>query len=421
MAGVAVPTGRPGAMAAAGVGVIPEDRHDSGCVLGMTVAENLALADPHVVARRGHARPAGAARSARPRLMSEFEITAPGPDTPMRLLSGGNQQRVVLARELSASPTVLVAAQPTHGLDVGAIEYMGGRLRAAAESGVGVLLISTELEEILALAHRIVRRAPGADRRRDDPRRGRPGAHRPAHGRGGGVREIEELPLAVVDAAPVIPGGPPRAAGARRRRHASRRTWSRSPSRSRSARCSSPRPAGRGRRSSPPCSTAACARPARGASRSTTAAPLLIVAVGTIIATKAGLVNIGQEGQLLIGASCCRVRRRPHPRPRLVRARWPRSPAGVVGGALWAGLAAGMRFWRQVPEVISTLLLVFVAFQLVAYGLTKTLAAARPHAPHQQEQHRRAAADRHARSATCDLFGNDVSLSVVARPGAGRR
>ena len=155
VAGVAVPTGRPGAMAAAGVGVIPEDRHDSGCVLGMTVAENLAMADPHAVARRGMLD-RRALRQRAARLMSEFEITAPGPDTPMRLLSGGNQQRVVLARELSASPTVLVAAQPTHGLDVGAIEYMSARLRAAAESGVGVLLISNELEEILALAHRIV-------------------------------------------------------------------------------------------------------------------------------------------------------------------------------------------------------------------------------------------------------------------------
>jgi simple sugar transport system ATP-binding protein len=155
VAGVAVPTGRPGAMAAAGVGVIPEDRHDSGCVLGMSVAENLAMADPHGVARRGMLD-RRALRQRAARLMSEFEITAPGPDTPMRLLSGGNQQRVVLARELSASPTVLVAAQPTHGLDVGAIEYMGARLRAAAESGVGVLLISNELEEILALAHRIV-------------------------------------------------------------------------------------------------------------------------------------------------------------------------------------------------------------------------------------------------------------------------
>ena len=80
----------------------------------------------------------------------------PAPTPRCGSLSGGNQQRVVLARELSAAPKVLVAAQPTRGLDVGAIEYMGGRLRAAAAAGVGVLLISTELEEILALAHRIV-------------------------------------------------------------------------------------------------------------------------------------------------------------------------------------------------------------------------------------------------------------------------
>ena len=112
VAGVVVPTGRPGAMAAAGVGVIPEDRHDSGCVLGMTVAENLAMADPHGVARRGMLD-RRALRQRAARLMSEFEISAPGPDTPMRLLSGGNQQRVVLARELSASPNVLVAAQPS--------------------------------------------------------------------------------------------------------------------------------------------------------------------------------------------------------------------------------------------------------------------------------------------------------------------
>jgi simple sugar transport system ATP-binding protein len=70
-------------------------------------------------------------------------------------LSGGNQQRLVLARELSHDPVVLVAAQPTRGLDVGAIEYMSQRLRSVAKSGVGVLLISTELEEILDLADRI--------------------------------------------------------------------------------------------------------------------------------------------------------------------------------------------------------------------------------------------------------------------------
>jgi simple sugar transport system ATP-binding protein len=76
-------------------------------------------------------------------------------DASLGSLSGGNQQRVVLARELSRSPIVLIAAQPTRGLDVGAIEYMTGRLRSAAASGVGVLLISTELEEILELSDRI--------------------------------------------------------------------------------------------------------------------------------------------------------------------------------------------------------------------------------------------------------------------------
>ena len=71
-------------------------------------------------------------------------------------LSGGNQQRVVLARELSHEPKVLVAAQPTRGLDVGAIEYMSEQLRESARSGVGVLLISTELEEVIELSDRIV-------------------------------------------------------------------------------------------------------------------------------------------------------------------------------------------------------------------------------------------------------------------------
>ena len=91
-----------------------------------------------------------------PPLIEEFDISCSGPDAPLYSLSGGNQQRVVLARELSNGPAVLVAAQPTRGLDVGAIEYMTDRIRRAAEEGVGVLLISSELEEILDLAHRIV-------------------------------------------------------------------------------------------------------------------------------------------------------------------------------------------------------------------------------------------------------------------------
>ncbi len=153
--GQAVPTGKAGAMARAGVAVIPEDRHDSGCVLEFTVAENLFIADPGRVARHG-LMDHGLMRRQAAELIDRFSIGCAGPDAPMWSLSGGNQQRVVLARELSHGPRVLVAAQPTRGLDVGAIEYMSGRLKEVAASGVGVLLISTELEEILDLSDRIV-------------------------------------------------------------------------------------------------------------------------------------------------------------------------------------------------------------------------------------------------------------------------
>jgi simple sugar transport system ATP-binding protein len=121
----------------------------------MTVAENLALVGIEQLATVGVVD-RGAMRTRAEQLIAEFEISCSGPDAPMFSLSGGNQQRVVLARELSTKPAVLVAAQPTRGLDVGAIEFMTNRLRQAAEDGVAVLLISSELEEILDLAHRVV-------------------------------------------------------------------------------------------------------------------------------------------------------------------------------------------------------------------------------------------------------------------------
>ena len=152
--GRAVATGRPGAMMRAGVGVIPEDRHLSGCVLGMSVAENLVFCDLEDVSSGRFLNPRYIRGRAR-ELIHRFGIKCPGPDTPMSQLSGGNQQRLVLARELSRAPKVLIAAQPTRGLDVGAIEYVTDQLRAVRDSGVGVLLISTELEEILALSDRV--------------------------------------------------------------------------------------------------------------------------------------------------------------------------------------------------------------------------------------------------------------------------
>jgi len=88
-------------------------------------------------------------------LIKRFAISAPGPDTPTRLLSGGNVQKVVLARELSSVPEVIVAANPTRGLDVGATEAVRSLLLEAAGKGVGILLISEDLDEILLLADRI--------------------------------------------------------------------------------------------------------------------------------------------------------------------------------------------------------------------------------------------------------------------------
>jgi simple sugar transport system ATP-binding protein len=150
-----VPAGKAGVMSSAGIGVIPEDRHDSGLVLGMSVAENLAMVGVERISTRGVVDRRSMRKQAHD-LIAEFEIACSGPEAPMFSLSGGNQQRVVLARELSQQPAVLVAAQPTRGLDVGAIEFMTSRLRETAEQGVGVLLISSELEEILDLAHRVI-------------------------------------------------------------------------------------------------------------------------------------------------------------------------------------------------------------------------------------------------------------------------
>ncbi len=161
VAGAVVPTGRAGAMAAARVGVIPEDRHDSGLVLDMSVGENLALVHPEQFSRRGIID--GAALRARAaELIAEFGIQCEGPDAPMWTLSGGNQQRVVLARELSALPRVLVAAHPTRGLDVGAVEQVMARLRSAAADGVGVLLITSEVEDLVGTADRVVVMRSGA-------------------------------------------------------------------------------------------------------------------------------------------------------------------------------------------------------------------------------------------------------------------
>jgi ABC-type uncharacterized transport system ATPase subunit len=139
----------------AGVGHIAEDRHRRGLVLDFSVAENLALRDYDRGTRFGLMSPRRMVDRAR-KLVSEFDVRGGSPETPCRSLSGGNQQKVVIAREISGNPQALVAAQPTRGLDVGAIEFVHRRLLAERDAGRAVLLISLELEEVRALADRIL-------------------------------------------------------------------------------------------------------------------------------------------------------------------------------------------------------------------------------------------------------------------------
>jgi simple sugar transport system ATP-binding protein len=153
--GRTVPTGVAGAMAGAGIAVVPADRHRAGCVLDMSVAENLMIPSMHNMRRWGLLRQDSIRRNAL-QLIEEYDIRTSGPDASLGELSGGNQQRTVIARALSASPEVMVAHQPTRGLDVGAIEYVGDRIRRSADRGIGVLLLSTDLREILSLADRVV-------------------------------------------------------------------------------------------------------------------------------------------------------------------------------------------------------------------------------------------------------------------------
>jgi ABC-type uncharacterized transport system ATPase subunit len=140
-----------------GIGHIPEDRQLRGLVLDFTLAENLALHDyrEEPDSRWGWLYPKRLVERA-VRLLKEFDVRGGRPQTVAASLSGGNQQKVVVAREVSRDPRVLVAAQPTRGLDVGAIEFVHRRLVEERDQGRAILLVSFELEEILSLADRIL-------------------------------------------------------------------------------------------------------------------------------------------------------------------------------------------------------------------------------------------------------------------------
>ena len=141
----------------AGVGHIPEDRQVRGLVLDFTLAENIALHDYREEPDSKHGWLFPKRLTARARnLLKEFDVRGGGPETRAGALSGGNQQKVIVAREVSRDPSVLVAAQPTRGLDVGAIEFVHRRLVEERDEGRGILLVSFELDEILSLSDRIL-------------------------------------------------------------------------------------------------------------------------------------------------------------------------------------------------------------------------------------------------------------------------
>jgi general nucleoside transport system ATP-binding protein len=140
----------------AGLGFVPEDRKQDGCVGTFTIAENLILNhfDEHPYAR-GIALDLSKVRQNAAHRVSEFDIRTHSIEASVSSLSGGNQQKVVLARELSRALALLVACQPTRGLDVGAIEFVHRRLIEERDRGTAVVIISTELDEVVALADRI--------------------------------------------------------------------------------------------------------------------------------------------------------------------------------------------------------------------------------------------------------------------------
>jgi simple sugar transport system ATP-binding protein len=149
--------GDPRSAIGAGVAYVPEDRLGTGLAPGLSIASNVVLKSyrkppasrgPMLVFRRIH--------ELAQHVMRHYDVRAPGHHVPAWQLSGGNLQKVVLAREFSGGPVVVVAASPTRGLDVAGIETVHHYLRQAAAEGVGVLLLSEDLDEILALADRIV-------------------------------------------------------------------------------------------------------------------------------------------------------------------------------------------------------------------------------------------------------------------------
>lgn len=142
-----------------GMSHIPEDRHKHGLVLDYTLENNIVLQryfEPQFTGKGGFLKK-GEIRAYAEKLIEQYDIrSGQGPITPARSMSGGNQQKAIVAREIDKNPELLIAVQPTRGLDVGAIEYIHKQLVAQRDAGKGVLLVSLELDEVMSVSDRIL-------------------------------------------------------------------------------------------------------------------------------------------------------------------------------------------------------------------------------------------------------------------------
>jgi ABC-type uncharacterized transport system ATPase subunit len=137
----------------AGIGYIPEDRYDLGLLLASPLWENTMLGhQTREPFSRGPWINIPGAKRRTGEIIKEFRVVTPGPDVAAYVLSGGNQQKLIVGREMSAEPQVLIAAQPTRGVDVGAQAAIWDQIRRARASGLGVLLVSADLEELIGLS-----------------------------------------------------------------------------------------------------------------------------------------------------------------------------------------------------------------------------------------------------------------------------
>jgi general nucleoside transport system ATP-binding protein len=156
LGGQEMPLEKPRLLFEGGLGHVPEDRHKHGLVLTHSVADNQVLVTYYKTPfANGVQRNEPAVLENSRRLIKQFDVRTPGPLVPASNLSGGNQQKVIVSREFSRPIRLLLANQPTRGLDVGSIEYIHSQIVEMRDQGVGVLLISAELDEILSLADRI--------------------------------------------------------------------------------------------------------------------------------------------------------------------------------------------------------------------------------------------------------------------------